>query len=159
MNRTYTTEAASAVGSELWVSIARAAARGGRRPSWLTPVAAGSHSRAEGARGDRCAVSASSAPSSGKSKSLLIRPRRFLCVSSPKDPALPPVVSACSETRFLQTGLRRPPCRAPTEERGNHGSGGVREGARAAGYCLARKGLGRARRPAQISAARRSLPR
>lgn len=62
MNRTYT-EAASVVGSELWVRITRAVARGAS-DFWLMPVAAGSHSWAEGVLGDRCAVSASSAPSS-----------------------------------------------------------------------------------------------
>lgn len=84
------------------------------------PVAAGSHSRAEGVLGDRCAVSASSAPSSGKSKSLLIRPRRFLCVSSPKDLALPLLVSVCSETHYLQITLLCPLCQVLTDESGNY---------------------------------------
>lgn len=84
------------------------------------PVAAGSHSQAEGVLGDRCAVFASSAPSSGKLKSLLIRPRGFLCVSSPKDLALPFVVSVYSETHFLQITLLRPLCQALIDERGNY---------------------------------------
>lgn len=53
-------------------------------PQLRLAAAAGSHSWAGGGRGDRCAASASSALSSGKLTSLLIRPGRFLCVSSPK---------------------------------------------------------------------------
>lgn len=49
-------------------------------------VAVGSHSWEEGVLGDRCAVSASSVQSSGKLKSLLIRPGRFLCVSAWSQP-------------------------------------------------------------------------
>lgn len=61
-------------------------------------VAVGSHSWEEGVLGDRCAASASSVRSSGKLKSLLIRPGRFLCVSMERGI----VVRAASETLFYK---------------------------------------------------------
>lgn len=111
--------------------------RGGRQ------IYQGSHSWAAGAQGDRCAASASSAPSSGKSKSLLIRPRHFLCVSSrgPSTASCAP----CSLGNPLSTSnTPLPAVEEATAAPSPALVGDVHQVAGVAGYCFARKKLWRA---------------